>query len=248
MKRTQIAILLFVFLFIACQEEKTLVFEALILDETRCSECPEVVINIPKAVEKSKVGETINSSIQEEIIEILNYDDENDATTIKDAVKTFSQGYWDLKKLYPEETTVWEATIDGLVTFEDDSIITIELNTYLFTGGAHGYSSKRYLNFDKSNGVELENWQLFQDRKNFESFAEQKFRDQEQIPTEEPINSTGLMFERDRFYLPENIGFTTEGIKLHYNPYEVASYADGPIEVTLPFKEVEPFLTKRTKS
>ncbi|SHI40438.1 DUF3298 and DUF4163 domain-containing protein [Pseudozobellia thermophila] len=240
------ALLLLVFL-IGCQEERNLTFETLDLDETRCSECPEVVIHIPKAVGKSKVGQTVNTALQEEIIEILNYDDEVEASSIKEAVKSFSQGYWEIKKLYPEEASVWEATIKGAVSYEDDELLTIELDSYLFTGGAHGYSSKRYLNFDKVKGKELENRELFRDRKEFEAFAEQKFRSQENIPLDGPINSTGFMFESDTFHLPENIGFTEAGIKLLYNPYEVASYADGPIEIILPFEDIAPFLVKKAR-
>jgi len=234
-------------ILIGCQKEKKLTFAPLNLDETRCSECPEVAIDIPNALENSKAATTINTAIREEIIEILNYDEEIQAATLKDAVKSFSDGYWELKKLYPEETTSWEAKIEGKITFENPVLLTVELNTYLFTGGAHGYTSRRFLNFDKTKGKELENWQLFQDRKDFEKFAELKFRGQEDIPLEETINSTGFMFEKDSFYLPENIGFTEEGIKLLYNPYEVASYADGPIVITLPFDDVKPFLVK-TKS
>ena len=243
--KTQISIFFLLLFLVSCQEEKNLSFETLSLDETRCSECPEVVIDIPKAKGKSKIDKTINTALQEEIIEILNFDDEVDATSIKDAVKSFSEGFWEIKKLYPEEATVWEAQIKGKVSYEDEQLLTIELNSFLFTGGAHGYGSRRFLNFDKLKGKELENWQLFKDRKDFEAFAEAQFRTQEDIPLEKPINSTGFMFESDSFYLPENIGFTEEGVKLLYNPYEVASYADGPIEITLPYKDVKPFLVKK---
>jgi len=245
--RTQLSSILLFLVLVGCQKEKQLTFEYLNLDETRCSECPEVAIRIPSALENSKAANTIDTALKEEIIEILNYDDETEAASIKEAVKSFSDGYWELKKLYPEEATAWEAKIEGRITYEDPTLLTIELNTYLFTGGAHGYSSRRFLNFDKRKAKELENWQLFKNREDFEEFAEQKFRNQEAIPTEEPINSTGFMFERDSFYLPENIGFTKEGVKLLYNPYEVASYADGPIVLTLTFSDVKPFLAK-TKS
>ncbi|NNE78316.1 MAG: DUF4163 domain-containing protein, partial [Pricia sp.] len=156
-------VLLFLFL-IGCQKNERLTFEPLDLDETRCSECPKVAIHIPHAIENSKTANTINDALKEEIIEILNYDEEVEATTIKEAVRSFSEGYWELKQLYPEEATTWEAKIEGKVTFEDPALLTIELNTYLFTGGAHGYSSKRFLNFDKRKGRELENWQLFRNR------------------------------------------------------------------------------------
>jgi len=242
--RTQVTYIILLLALVGCQKENKLTFETVSLDETRCSECPNVGINVPKALENSKIATTINNAIDEEIIETLNYDDELEATSIKDAVESFSNGYWELKKLYPEEAIGWEANIEGKVTYEDDNFITLELNSYIFTGGAHGYSSRHFLNFDKKKGKELENWEIFKDRKDFEKFAEQKFRNQEKIPLDGPINSTGFMFERDLFYLPENIGFTEEGIKLLYNPYEVASYADGPIVLTLPFTDIKPYLVK----
>lgn len=240
--RTQVTYIILLLVLVGCQKENKLTFETLSLDETRCSECPNVEINIPKALENSKIAESINTAIEEEIIETLNYDDELEATSIKDAVQSFSNGYWELKKLYPEEATSWEAKIEGKVSYENADFISIELNSYIFTGGAHGYSSQHFLNFDKNKAKELENWEIFKDRKDFEQFAEQKFRNQEKIPLEGPINSTGFMFESDTFYLPENIGFTKEGIKLLYNPYEVASYADGPIVLTLPFTDLKPYL------
>ena len=56
------------------------------------------------------------------------------------------------------------------------------------------------------------------------------------------------MFDGETFYLPENIGFTQEGIQLLYNQYEVASYADGPIVLTLSYKEVKDYLTVKIKA
>lgn len=240
---------LFFLVLIGCQnKEDKLTFEPLHLSENLCADCPEISITIPRAVERTKAANTINAALREEIISLLLFDDETEVSDIDDALVFFKNGYSELKNLYLEETTPWEAKIDGKVVYEDKKVLTLELNSYVFTGGAHGYSAKRILNFDKKKGVELENWQLFQNRKDFQKFAETKFRQQEAIPAEASINHTGFMFEKNSFYLPENIGFTQEGVKLLYNPYEVASYADGPIVLTLPFREVKRYLAKETKS
>ena len=50
------------------------------------------------------------------------------------------------------------------------------------------------------------------------------------------------MFEGDSFYLPQNIGYTQNGLQLFYEQYEVASYADGPITLTVPYIEIEKFM------
>lgn len=180
--------------------------------------------------------------MREEVISLLSYEEEQLVTDIPDALSSFNLGFEELSKMFPNETMPWEARIKGDVIFENRELLTIGLSSYIFTGGAHGYGSTRFLNFDKSGGEELESKMLFKNLEKFQEYAETKFRIQENIPAQESINSTGFMFEQDSFYLPENIGFTREGLILLYNPYEVASYADGTIELTLPLDEVKKFL------
>ena len=40
-------------------------------------------------------------------------------------------------------------------------------------------------------------------------------------------------FENETFTFPSNIGIDKEGLNFFYNPYEVASYADGPTKVVI---------------
>lgn len=52
------------------------------------------------------------------------------------------------------------------------------------------------------------------------------------------------MFPGNRFDLPDNIGYSTKGLILHYNPYEVASYAEGPVVVTIPYSKAKKYLSR----
>ncbi len=246
--KTPFLYILLLLLLVGCKSDNKLTFEPIDFQGDTCEGCPQVTITLPKALESGKIAKTINTALSEEIISLLNFEDETEPSNIKEAISSFTKGYLDLKKMYPDETMQWEAKINGEVTFEDEKMITIQLSSYLFTGGAHGYGSTLFLNFDKTKGTELEDWELFASKEDFQSYAETKFRLQEAIPKDQSINSTGFMFEQDSFYLPENIGFTKDGLKLLYNQYEVASYADGPVELTLPYKEVQKFLAKKIKS
>lgn len=235
-------------LIVSCQDSGNITFEALTLANTKCEECPKVTIEVPNALGNNKLAKSINRALQEEVISKLTFDDEINAETIQEAIESFTNGYFELKKIYPDETIGWQAKINGMVTYEDNELLTIELQSYLFTGGAHGYGSTNFLNFSKKRGKEMDDWELFKDKEGFEQYAETQFRLQHNIPVNKPINSTGFMFEKDHFYLPENIGFTEKGIKLLYNQYEVASYADGPIELTLPYKDIRKFLSGNIKT
>lgn len=237
-----------IFLLFGCQNENKLTFEPYVVETNACDNCTKISINIPKAIDKSKLARNINTALREEVITLLHFDDESEISDIDTAIKSFGKGFTDLQERYEEETTPWEAKIDSKITFEGSHLLTIVLDAYIFTGGAHGYTSKRFLNFDKNKGTELENWQLFKDSIAFRKLAERKFRVKENIPQDKPINYTGFMFEQDSFYLPENIGFTEKGMKLLYNQYEVSSFAEGTIELVLPYKEVQKFLKLKLKS
>ncbi len=240
--------LFLVLICLGCKKDTNISLEPLLLVGDPCKECPEVRIEIPKAVKKDRISMAVNTALKEEIIFLLNFNDQADAATIEEAITGFTRDYSDISPLFLDEHGGWEARIKGEVSYEDPQMLTIKLDSYLYTGGAHGYEATRFLNFNKRKGTELQDWELFADRKDFLRYAELKFRKQEHIPEGKPINSTGYMFERDTFYLPENIGFTPEGVKLLYNQYEVASFAEGTVELVLPYKEVTKYLSGNIKS
>lgn len=243
MKKMLFSVLL-LWLAIGCQSETKLTFEPLELEGEECGECPNIQINVPNALDESPVAMAINRALREEVISILSFSEGQDIDNVDKAIASFSNSYKELKSKFPDEVG-WEAEINGKVVYEDGNIVTVMVNSYSFTGGAHGYASTSFLNFDKRKGSELENRELFDDMEGFEKFAETKFRIQEEIPQGKNINATGFMFEGDTFHLSQNIGYTKEGLQLIYNQYEVASYADGPIVLTLPYNEVNVYLKRK---
>jgi hypothetical protein len=120
--------------------------------------------------------------------------------------------------------------------------LNIEIKHYSYTGGAHGYQGLRSLIFDPETGKSIPNNNLFKDRNAFKAFAEKKFRAKYKIPENQPINATGFQFEDEKFELPQNIFYTDKGLLLYYNPYEAASYSDGPKELLLSYKDVNEYL------
>lgn len=232
-----------ILLFLSCGDEPhKLEWEEKEYSGDTCSNCPSVTIRIPEGPEDNRLAEQVKSSLEEEIIYWLDYDESNKATTIPEAMASFSAGYAELQKKFPDETAPWEADIQGEISYSSPMLLCISLEGYLFTGGAHGYSALRYLNFDAENTRELDLAELFADLDGFTALAEIAFRTQYKVPADQEINSTGFMFEDNRFSLPESVGFGEAGVLLHYDPYEVASYADGPLSLTIPYRDAAPFL------
>lgn len=245
--KIKLVFLLLLMIIVSCKNKEDVSYTPLSFKNDKCTECAKVAIDIFEFKNETKLGEVINNVLREEVINQLDYEGTIKNATIEDAITGFKKEFQELKSKYPDETMDWEAIIKSEITFENKDVLTIMLDTYIFTGGAHGHSSLSFLNFNKKKDELFENWQFFKEKDDFKHFAEVKFRIQEDIPQNGAINSTGFMFEEDTFYLPANIGFTQKGLQLIYNQYEVASYADGPIIMTLPYNEVQKYLSVNTK-
>ena len=225
------------FLFISCKKEGELSIKIENIPLEKCNDCPKVTISVPVVED----NDAINTEIEKAVVSILSYGELNDATTYQEAVTAFNNEYLDLKKEFPEDLLEYEAMVDGNVTYETPILLCVKLNSYLYTGGAHGYNAITFLNFDKRTGERLENWELFNNIDAFAAFAEKKFRIQEKIPANSSINATGFMFDGEAFSLPDAIGFSNDGIVLLYNQYEIASYADGQKTLVIPYNEITAF-------
>lgn len=217
--------------------EKT-IFSNKVYSAGNCTDCPTISIEIPEAMGTDSISRNINESIISYVSSVFNNDGFLNES-IRQEIETFKADYADLRKRFPEEIIPWEATIKGYVSYQSPEVISLKFDSYMFTGGAHGYGASYYLNFNPSNGKNLKNEELFKDANVFMKLAETEFRDHKKINQGTPINSTGFMFDNDTFSLPKAIGFTPQGLELIYNPYEIAAYAEGSITLNFPYNKIE---------
>jgi hypothetical protein len=52
------------------------------------------------------------------------------------------------------------------------------------------------------------------------------------------LKHAGYEFPHDAFALNDNFSIGANGITFFYNPYEIASYADGPTELLMTYREI----------
>lgn len=205
--------------------------------------CTNVKISVPTASDVDVVADSINKKIFNTVRGIVYFGEKpTNSANYQEIMDKFIGSYEELKKKFPDENASWEAKIDAKVTYQSENIINVSVDNYMFTGGAHGYQGIRSLLFDAKTGKEIKRADFINDEAAFKAFAEKKFRAKFQVAEGKPINSTGLMFEGEKFALPQNIFFTDKGLMLYYNTYEIASYADGARELLLPYGEIENFL------
>ena len=206
--------------------------------------CPKIDIQLIRAKGDTPLAQSVNKAVTAVVTGNLSMspDEENEIKTIDEGLEHFINDYRDFKAEFPQSPEEYEIKMTSKISYRDEQLLSITIDAYTYYGGAHGYGSKRYLNFDMQTGEPLDTDALIKDKSAFMNVVEKKFREQRDIPINGNINDTGYMFENDTFSLPDNIGFDWEEMILVYNPYEVAAYADGQIVIKIPIDEVREYL------
>ena len=224
-----------------------MVFEDFFIEEVSEKDCdPEeencafISIQTPLALNDGELSEKINRRIEAHIRELVDYQEMKKFRSLEALAQRFIDDYEASAEEFPEYNIPWEASVDGKIIYRDSELISMEFRTGIFTGGAHGYTSVTFLNLNPETGEPYSADDLFEG--DFKTYAEELFRKKKEIPLDAPINSTGMFFENDEFNLPQNIGFRKNNLILRYNPYEVASYAEGGIQLEIPLEDAGRFL------
>jgi len=105
---------------------------------------------------------------------------------------------------------------------------------YLFEGGAHGLSGKHYTCVDLETGRKL-------------AFNDVFTKDSEEALT---VIIKRIIAEKPQEYdyfdteikPSDNFYFDSDGVIFVYNPYEIAPYSVGVIEIYVPLNEIAPFI------
>jgi hypothetical protein len=195
--------------------------------------------------EHSPAGDSINAATLKEIVDRTpSFEKKSAAKTIADAATAFIREAEELQRDEKEIILPWESSVSGQVLLDLPGIVTVSIQSYAFTGGAHGMSVTQYLVFDTENGKQLGLADFF--RPGFEAtldkLIDRRFRQIRGLSENDPLNSEkGGLFD-DKIKHNENFAVTGSGIRFLYNQYEIAPYAVGDIEIELSFDDLRDIL------
>lgn len=244
--------------FIKCKDEMVFKNETY-TNPNYCTDnnnCLQIKLDILEADEKNPLKDSINFHVFNIIKESLDLSvGEKKIETYVDLINLYESFYEEYKKTSieefnekPENIINWEASALVKLNYQTEYILNFAVENYSFTGGAHGYGASQSLIIDAITGRKLHYKNLFTELDNIKRMAEDKLREKYKIGLGKSLNANGFFFENDKFSLPENIFFNQNGIVLHYNQYEIAPYAFGPIDIELSNKEIGKYLvTKQFK-
>ncbi|MDR1096174.1 MAG: RsiV family protein [Spirochaetaceae bacterium] len=120
------------------------------------------------------------------------------------------------------------------VDYEKYAVIKRVLDYY--SGGAHGMTETFFSVFDRS-AARFVTLADIADEARLTALREAvagALRERFELRADEPLTAAG--FFEGEFALTENFFLSEEGIGFHWNPYELAPYSFGAIEVVVPLK------------
>lgn len=128
-------------------------------------------------------------------------------------------------------------------TGRGDSVVCYRLSTYRYMGGAHGMSNQRWVTFSLRSGRPVTWQQLFG-----EGAADllcrlltRKLMEQEGVESEEALHELGFLDLGDMF-VSDDMLMESDRIVFHYDPYELAPYVLGDIDIAFSYKEIEHYM------
>lgn len=121
-----------------------------------------------------------------------------------------------------------------------DTLLTYAIRRIGYTGGAHGYDRTEFRTYVLDGGYEVALADLFDDdeQERLIPILRRKLYERSNVASDEALAGLG--------YFPESIRPTENfrilpdgGLLFRYNPYDIACYAAGPVEIKLSRTELD---------
>jgi hypothetical protein len=183
----------------------------------------------------------MNEKIQGDLRNMINRMIEGEeGKTIEQKGQDFISDFKNFQTEMPDNELGWSSSTEVSVLVYSDSLLSLQVESDVFTGGAHGSHLVRFINIDPATGRPylLDSFL----RPGYIEFlgevGEEEFRKERELDPGVSLEEAGFSFPENQFFLNGNYGFRKEGIVFFYNGYEVASYADGPTEIIIPYERL----------
>ncbi len=213
--------------------------QEIILNDCDGEDCAEVSINYMFCESPKAFAKIFNDSIQRQLVKMLTAKDT--LMDIEEAGKLFLTQYRSDKQQF-EGISPYQIEVVDTIIYQSDVLISLQRFGYEYLGGAHPVGWTTFMNF-KPTGAFYSQEELFTDKEKVLALAEKHFRETFNLSKNQEFSDGGFIFENDIFSLPKNIGFDKDNLILLYNPYEIAPYSTGILEVKIPLSEVSPWLS-----
>jgi len=116
-----------------------------------------------------------------------------------------------------------------------EKILSLTVDMYQYTGGAHGFTTRKAYNYNLETGAQITYKDIFGQKIDYASVIVNEVVSQIQARPEDffpdAVETVKTFTDEQPFYL------TNDGIVMYYGLYEIAPYASGIQEFLIPFSK-----------
>ena len=131
------------------------------------------------------------------------------------------------------------------VFYNDNNLFSILTTTEEYTGGALGLQTSEALTIDFSKQALLTPGLLFKEESlgQVNDLILKGLMKQNNVTTGEELEELGF-FNFEEAKVTDNMLLTEDAVSFIYNPYEIAAYFVGTVQVSLAYSDISPFLSE----
>ena len=134
---------------------------------------------------------------------------------------------------------MWDLTGLFELTRPSEGVVSVTFSVYSYTGGAHGNLEITCLNYDLRTGRRLDLADLFKDPEKalqlMSAWSQKELARSLGEDTDEDMIRDGVAPDLRNF---ANLTLTPQGLRIEFQPYQVAPWAAGPQRVDMPLAEL----------
>ena len=137
----------------------------------------------------------------------------------------------------------WEVVLEAGVRRETPALVVVQLDSYVFSGGAHGASTTQYINWlpKVDRLLTLETMILPSAAKKFEEALRRQHA--EWLKTNTVAQENPAAYSKAwPFTMSDNVALLAEGLAVTYDPYVLAPYSFGRPTFVIPYSELNGIL------
>lgn len=212
--------MIFIPTFLACASSKG--NSCLVITDKKVqSESEFLKVNIKYPI--LSVKESYKNDFKSDNIKKVNEDITSTINNFKNNIEVASKEY-EKNKDNTGMKYQYEAFVDYNYVYNKDSIVSIPITMYEFTGGAHGFTTLTSFNYDIKEGNKIKLSDLFSEGCNYKEIINGHIA--KEINKDKSIYFSGEegfkgISDNQTFYIEE------DGIVIYFGLYEIAPYSSG---------------------
>lgn len=182
-------------------------------------------------------------ALHERISEVMQIGDPATTSLSFDSAGTkFIRDYERFSGEFPESAMGWNFQGEIKVDSISNTLISMVATTQYFTGGAHGGRGTYFINIDPVTGKKITLDDILKTgyKEPLRQIGETQFNGK--YVQSDSTAVSDFQFEDDKFQLNDNYGILKDGIKFFYNIYEIAPYAAGTQEISIPYQDIKAWM------